>query len=338
MTTKFLGIILLSYVMLTGCKPRVYEYTKLSGFAQGTSYHITYENSKEKNYQADIESILNDFNKSLSIWDSTSIISRINKNDKAVEADDWFVASFNKAAEINKISGGAFDITVGPIVRAWGFSTAPVAKHDAAYIDSLRQFVGMEKVKLEKRKIIKTSPGVQIDMNGLAQGYSVDIVCDFLDRKGIKNYMVEIGGELRAKGKNASGKFWKIGIDKPVDGNMEPGKMLQAIIEIDNKSVSTSGNYRKFYVENGVKYSHTIDPKTGKPAYNTLLSTTVVASDCITSDALATSFMVLGIEKSIKLLEKLPGIEVMFLYSDSQGGLQVFTSKGMDAMIKEMAK
>jgi len=338
MTTKHFILILLSSVILTGCKPRVYEYTKISGFAQGTSYHITYENSKGKNYQADIESILNDFNKSLSIWDSTSVISRINKNDPAVEVDDWFVASFNKASEINKISGGAFDITVGPVVRAWGFSTAPVAKHDPAYIDSLLQFVGMEKVKLEKRKVIKSSPGVQIDMNGLAQGYSTDIVCQFFDRKGIKNYMVEIGGEVRAKGKNASGKFWKIGVDKPVDGNMQPGEMLQAIIEINNKSVSTSGNYRKFYVENGVKYSHTIDPKTGKPAYNTLLSATVVAPDCITADALATSFMVLGVEKGKQLLEKLSGIGVLFIYSDQQGGYKVFSSKGMDKMVVEMAK
>jgi thiamine biosynthesis lipoprotein len=196
----------------------------------------------------------------------------------------------------------------------------------------------MEKVKLEKRKIIKASPGVQLDMNGLAQGYSTDIVCHFFDRKGIKNYMVEIGGEVRAKGKNASGKFWKIGVDKPVDGNMQPGEMLQAIIEINNKSVSTSGNYRKFYVENGVKYSHTIDPKTGKPAYNTLLSATVVANDCITADALATSFMVLGVEKGKQLLEKLSGIEVLFIFSDQQGGYKVFTSKGMDKMVVEMEK
>jgi FAD:protein FMN transferase len=172
----------------------------------------------------------------------------------------------------------------------------------------------------------------------LAQGYSVDVVCDFFKRKGIKNYMVEIGGEVRAKGINGSGKIWKIGVDKPVDGNMEPGKMLQAIIEIDNKSVSTSGNYRKFYVENGVKYSHTIDPKTGKPAKNTLLSATVVAPDCITADALATSFMVLGVEKGKQLQEKLKGIDVLFIYSDQQGGYQVFASKGMEKLVVELAK
>lgn len=338
MTTKHFILILLFSVILTGCKPRVYEYTKISGFAQGTSYHITYENSSGKNYSNDVASILKKFDQSLSMWDPTSIISRINNNDPIVEADDWFVAAFNKALEINKISGGAFDITVGPIVRAWGFSTAPVAKHEPSYIDSLLQFVGMEKVQLKKRKVIKTDPGIKLDLNGLAQGYSVDVICDFFKREGIKNYMVEIGGEVRTKGKNASGKFWRIGIDKPVDGNMQPGDKLQAIIELNNKSVSTSGNYRKFFVENGVKYSHTIDPKTGKPARNTLLSATVIASDCMTADALATSFMVLGVEKGKQLFEKLNGIDVMFIYSDQQGEYQLFTSKGLDKMLIEMAK
>jgi thiamine biosynthesis lipoprotein len=150
--------------------------------------------------------------------------------------------------------------------------------------------------------------------------------------------MVEIGGEVRAIGKNASGNYWRIGIDKPIDGSIQPGNLLQAIIEINNKSVSTSGNYRKFYIENGVKYSHTINPKTGRPAHNTLLSATVVASDCITADALATSFMVLGVEKGKQLLEKLHGVDVLFIYTDQQGGYKVFTCTGMDSMIVELAK
>jgi thiamine biosynthesis lipoprotein len=227
---------------------------------------------------------------------------------------------------------------VGPVVRAWGFSTVTVARHDSAYIDSLFQYVGMEKVQLKNRKVIKVSPGVKLDMNGLAQGYSTDIVCDFLDHQGIKNYMVEIGGEVRAKGKNGSGKFWRIGIDKPTDDNQQPGSQLQAIIEIKNKAVSTSGNYRKFYIENGIKYSHTIDPKTGKPAHNTLLSATVVASDCITADALATSFMVLGVEKGKELLQKLKDVEVMLIYSSPLGEYQIFSSKGMEQMVIEMEK
>jgi len=308
---------------------------KVSGFAQGTTYHITYENSTNEDYTEAIDSLLKAFNKSCSIYDSTSIISRINDNDPTVEVDDWFVDVFKKSAEVNDVSGGAFDITVGPVVKAWGFSNGPVAKHDTAYIDSLLQYVGMEKVKLEGRKVTKKYPGVKLDVNALAQGYSVDVVCDFFKSKGIKNYLVEIGGEVRGKGINAKDKFWNIGIDKPSDGNMSPGNDLQAIIEINDKALATSGNYRAFYVENGVKYAHTIDPKTGFPARNTLLSTTVICDDCITADAYATTFMVLGVEKSKELLKKLPGIEVYFVYSNTNGDYEIFSSEGMKKMIVE---
>jgi thiamine biosynthesis lipoprotein len=332
---KFIGLFLCFVVLLTSCRTKKSEYLKISGFAQGTTYHITYENSNNEDYSADIDSILKAFDKSLSIYDSTSIISRINNNDRTVEADDWFVEVFNKSAEVNAISGGAFDITVGPVVKAWGFANGPVAKHDTAHIDSLLQYVGMDKVKLEGRKVIKKYPGVKLDVNALAQGYSVDVVCDFFKNKGIKNYLVEIGGEVRGKGTNASGKFWHIGIDRPEDGNLMPGNELQAIIEINNKSLATSGNYRKFFVENGVKYAHTIDPKTGFPARNTLLSATVVCDDCITADAYATSFMVVGVEKSKDMLSKLKGVEVYFVYSNPQGGYEVYFSEGMKKMIVE---
>jgi len=305
----------------------------MSGFAQGTSYHITYENSNSKDYSDDIESLLKAFDKSLSIYDSTSIISRINNDDPTVEADDWFVEVFNKSVEVSILSGGAFDITVGPVVHAWGFGNAPIAKHDTAYIDSLLQYVGMDKVKLEGRKIIKKYPGVKIDVNAIAQGYSVDVVSNFFESKGIENYLVEIGGEVRGKGTNAKDKIWRVGIDRPSDENVAPGKELQAIIEINNKSLTTAGNYRKFFVENGVKYGHTIDPKTGFPTRNTLLSATVICDDAMTADAYDTAFMVLGLEKSKELLKKLPGIDVYFIYSNPQGEYEIFFSEGIRKMI-----
>ena len=330
---KFIGLAL-AVLFLTDCQPKKKsEYLKISGFAQGSTYHITYENSTNKYYRVAIDSLLKAFNKSCSIYDSTSIISRINDNDQTVEADDWFLDVFKKSAEVNTVSGGAFDITVGPVVKAWGFSNGPVAKHDTAYIDSLLQFVGMEKVKLEGQKVIKKYPGVKLDVNALAQGYSVDVVCDFFKSKGIKNYLVEIGGEVRGKGTNAKNKFWNIGIDKPSDRNISSGNDLQAIIEINNKALATSGNYRAFYIENGVKYAHTIDPKTGFPARNTLLSTTVICDDCITADAYATTFMVLGLDKSIELLKNLNGIEVYFVYSNPNGDYEIFSSAGMKKMI-----
>lgn len=335
---KLTGLLLILLLVLDACQTPKSEYSRVSGFAQGTTYNITYENSTNKDYSQVIDSILKAFDKSLSTYDSTSIISRMNANDTLVEGDDWFVDVFNKSAEINAISDGAFDITVGPVVRVWGFGNGPVAKHDTAHIDSLLQFVGMEKVKLDGRKLVKQMPGVQIDVNAIAQGYSVDVVCDFFDKQGIKNYLIEIGGEVRGKGTNAKDKLWHIGIDRPSDGNLSPGADLQAIIEIDNKALATSGNYRKFFVEDGVKYAHTIDPKTGFPARNTLLSATVVCDDCISADGYATAFMVLGVDKSKELVQKLKGIEVYFVYSNQQGDYEVFFSEGMKKMIVEQEK
>jgi FAD:protein FMN transferase len=332
---KFIGLTLGLFSFLNACMAQKSEFVKISGFAQGSNYHITYENSKNADYSAAIDSILKAFDKSCSMYDPNSIISRINKNDPTVEADDWFINVFKKSAEVNALSDGVLDITVGPVVRAWGFGDAPIAKHDKAYIDSLLQFVGMDKVRLEGRKVIKKYPGVSLDVNAVAQGYSVDVVSQFFEGKGIKNYLVEIGGEVHCKGTNAKNNVWRVGIDKPTDGNITPGSQLQAIIELDNKSMTTAGNYRKFFVENGVKYGHTIDPKTGTPAKNTLLSATVVCDDAITADAWDTAFMVLGLEKSKELLKKLPGIEVYFIYSNKQGQYEVFVSEGLKKMIVE---
>lgn len=332
---KFIGLSFLLLIVLSACERKKSEYTKISGFAQGTTYHIIYENSNNQDYTDPIDSILGAFNKSCSMYDSTSIISRINNNDPTAEADDWFIDVFKKSVEVSEASGGALDITVGPVVRAWGFGATPVAKHDKSYIDSLLQYVGMDKVKLEGRKVIKKYPGVSLDVNAVAQGYSVDVLADFFEKKGIRNYLVEIGGEVRCKGTNAKNRLWHVGIDRPADGNIVPGEQIQAIVELDNKSMTTAGNYRKFFVENGVKYGHTIDPKTGYPAKNTLLSATVLADDAVTADAWDTAFMVLGLEKSKEILKNLRGIEVYFIYSDEKGEYQIYCSEGLKKMIVE---
>lgn len=332
---KFIGLVVILLVFISSCQPKKSEYLKIAGYAQGTSFHITYENSNNENYGDAIDSILRAFDKSCSMYDSTSIISRINNNDPNVEADDWFIDVFKKSAEVNALSEGALDITVGPVVRAWGFGAKPMAKHDTAYIDSLLQYVGMEKVKLVGRKVIKQLPGVSLDVNAVAQGYSVDVLAKFFDHKGIKNYLVEIGGEVRSKGTNAKNTLWHVGIDRPADDNLIPGQQIQAIIELNNKSLTTAGNYRKFFVENGVKYGHTIDPKTGYPAKNTLLSATVVADDAVTADAWDTAFMVLGLEKSKEILKKLKGIDVYFIYSNDKGEYEIYLSDGMKKMIVE---
>jgi len=307
-------------------------YFKIAGFAQGTTYHITYEMPDTIDLQSQIDSILHAFDLSLSSYDSSSVISKINRNEDVI-ADDLFTQVFNKSDEVFKSSGGIFDITVMPLVNAWGFGPGTRENVDSARIDSLLEFVGMEKVKIENGRVVKTDPRVQLDVNALAQGYSVDIVTEFLNGLGAKNYMVEIGGEIRTKGVNPGGKNWRIGIDKPVFGNMISGAELEAIVELSNKSLATSGNYRKFYEEDGVKYTHSIDPKTGYPAKQSLLSATIIAEDCITADAYATVCMVGGLEKSKEILSKHPELEAYLIYGDDTGVYQLYVTEGMKSMV-----
>jgi len=318
-------------------KPEL-EYKKIEGYIQGTTYHITYEYKKKKDLHPEIEKILHDFDKSLSSYEPQSIISRINKNDPTVIPDELFIEVFQKSVEINQKTDGFFDITVAPIVNAWGFGFAPGADVDSNLIDSLMKFVGMEKVNLKNGKIIKSDPSVMIDVNAIAQGFSVDVVCRFLDEKKVKNYLVEIGGELKSKGINPKGEDWKIGIDSPIEGNMEAGQTLQAIIAIKGKALATSGNYRKFYEKDGLKYAHTMDPKTGYPALSSLLSATVLADDCMTADAYATSFMVMGVEKSIEFLSKNKFLEAYLVYSADSGSFKSYSTEGMKNHVIKEAK
>ncbi|MBN1599941.1 MAG: FAD:protein FMN transferase [Bacteroidales bacterium] len=311
------------------------EYKKISGDTQGTTYNITYEYKKTGDLQLDIERLLHKFDMSLSTYIPQSIISRINLNDETVVADKLFTRVFNEAKTVNKNTGGAFDITVAPIINALGFGFTPAQSVDSATIDSLLQFVGMDKVKIENGRVIKESPNIMLDVNAIAQGYSVDVVAGFLDKKRVANYLVEIGGELKAKGVNPKGESWKIGIDRPEEGNMKAGEKLQAIVAVNNRSLATSGNYRKFYEKGGVKYAHSISPKTGYPVLSRLLSATVMAEECITADAYATAFMVMGLERSIEFLGGHPELDAYLIYSDDAGSFKVYTTKGMKPNIVE---
>ncbi|MFZ4399737.1 MAG: FAD:protein FMN transferase [Bacteroidales bacterium] len=310
------------------------EAIKISGFAQGTTYHITYFDKKNRNFQSEIDQLLADFNKSVSLYDSSSIITRVNNNDNTVVPDKYFINCFKKSMEVSKATDGAFDATVGPLVNGWGFSYKHKAKMDSAMVDSLLKFVGFQLVELRKDKVIKKDSRVKLDFNALAQGYSVDLVSALLDSKKISDYIVEIGGEVFAKGKKPNGDNWKVGIEKPMD-NPDGDNPLKAIVRIENKALNTSGNYRKFYIENGIKYSHEINPKTGYPAHNSVLSATVLAKDCMTADAYATAFMVMGLEKSIQFLSKHPELSAYLIYSDEKGEYQIFESTGLKNIVTE---
>jgi thiamine biosynthesis lipoprotein len=310
------------------------EPIKIEGEAQGSTYHISYFDSKNRDLQPEIEKILADFDKSVSTYLPTSIISRINSNQKNVIVDKYFIACFNKAKEVWKNTDGAFDPTVYPLVNAWGFGPGKKQKIEKAIIDSMLQFVGFDLIELKGNKVIKKDPRVALDFNAFAQGYSVDVVSEFLNSKGLNSYIVEIGGEVYAKGKKPNGDNWTIGIEKPID-NKESTNSLKAIVKLENLAIATSGNYRRFVVEDGIKYAHHIDPKTGYPTRNNLLSASVFAKECISSDANATGILVMGLEKAKAFLEQHKELQVYLIYSDDKGNYQVFESPGLRSILSE---
>ena len=323
-------------LILSGCSGgNRGAWLKISGYTQGTTYNITYQDPDSTDYQQQLEQLLREFDQSLSTYLPTSIISRMNQGIPDVVADDYFRNCFLTAEEVYTATGGAFDITVAPIVNAWGFGFTEKSRVDSTLIDSLLQFVGMNKVTLRDNRLIKESEGIMLDMNAIAQGYAVDVLAAFFDSEKIENYLVEIGGEVRTKGHNRFGLDWRVGIDKPIDGLQLPGVQMQAIIQISGKSLATSGNYRRFYEEDGIKYSHTIDPFTGYPVQHGLLSATVVASDCMRADAYATAFMVMGYEKARQFLEEHTDLDAYLIYNDEKGEYRAWYTPGMGKILSE---
>lgn len=323
-------------ILLSSCSAKEPVFEKFGGFAQGTTYSIVFEAGRKiraVRLQHDVDSILDDFDMSLSMYKDSSLLSRINRNETDV-ADFWFTDAFNKSRAAYDLTGGAFDITVGPLVRAWGFGPDAHRNFSEAKRDSLMQLVGMNRIRLNGNRLVKDDPRISLDFNAIAQGYSVDVICDHLRSLGMKNFLVEIGGEVRAVG-DKTGQGWKVGVDRPEDNNFSPGASLQAIVSLANKALATSGNYRKFYVENGIKYSHTIDPKTGYPAKNTLLSASIIADDCSTADAVATACMVMGRDKAIEFIKSNTRFQAYFVYSDEAGGFATWISDNLRDHITE---
>ncbi|GAB4489336.1 MAG: FAD:protein FMN transferase [Saprospiraceae bacterium] len=314
--------------LLASCGKQEPAYLTLTGKAQGTTFNITYQDSQQRDFSRPVDSLFRMIDKSMSLWDSTSLISRINRNEPNVQVDEHFAKVFQKAKEVSEITGGAFDVTVGPLVKAWGFSVKKgLPPPDSAKVDSLRQLIGFQKIRLENGVLQKADPRMEIDFNAIAQGYTVDLISDFLEKNGVKNYLVEIGGEVRTLGVNDRNEIWKIGIDKPVENEKEGSRPLQTTVALGGKSLATSGSYRKFVVRDGKKFSHAIDPKTGYPITHNLLSVSVIAKDCASADAYATAFLVMGMGKALDLAEQL-GLEIYCIYSDEKGELQVRSTPG----------
>jgi thiamine biosynthesis lipoprotein len=243
-----------------------------------------------------------------------SIISRFNNGDENVIADSLFVELFTQSVEINRITNGAFDITVAPLINAWGFGFKKTETISDEIIDSLMQYIGIENVYIENGIIKRKKEGIMLNASAIAKGYGVDVVAKLLKSNGINNYMVEIGGEITTSGINSKGTHWRIGIDKPVYEHSPENREFIMILQLSGKALATSGNYRNYFIKDGIKYGHIIDPSTGYPVQLSILSASIISNNCMTADAFATACMVLGLEKSLDLIENQPEIEACFIY------------------------
>lgn len=325
---------------------------QLIGEAQGTTYHITYLGDTT-DYRPSIDSLLDLFDQDLSTWRTGSLINRINAHDRRdtvlafIDSTRFFSAVFDLSREIHQVTGGAFDPTVMPLVRAWGFQLENRQAMDQSKVDSLLGLVDFSEYGIDiseftapdneylysHTEVLKLNPGVELDFNAIAQGYSIDLIGDFLRERGINDFMIELGGEVLTSGNGTTGDGWGIAIDRPEAGDEH---QIQAVVRLSDKAIATSGNYRKFYEEDGQRYSHIINPQTGYPAQNTLLSATVVADDCGVADAYATALMVMG-EGAVDFLQQHPelGLEAYLIF-DQEGSPAVIITEGLIPYMEEI--
>lgn len=311
---------------------RTLPYRHDSGFVFGTVYNVTYQSDTD--LKAGIEAELKKVDETLSMFNKSSLISRINRNED-VKVNDMFADVFNLAQRISAETDGAFDITVAPLVNVWGFGFKNDTPPTARTVDSLKQVVGYKKVSIAGSKVTKKDKRIMLDCSAIAKGYGTDVVARFLRSKGIDNFMVEIGGEIVVRGISEKRVPWKIGVTKPTDDSLSTNDEIQTVLNVTNKAMATSGNYRNFYYKNGKKYAHTIDPGTGYPVQHNILSATVLADNCATADAYATAFMVLGLDKAKTVLERHPELMAYLIYSDKEGENAVWYSPSMKSKIAE---
>ena len=327
----FLTLLVVGTILIIR-QQRSMPYQKSSDFIFGTTYHITYQ--CDSDLTQSIKAELLKVDASLSPFNKESVITAINEN-KDVSPDEMFKEVFSLAMDISKETDGAFDITVAPLVNAWGFGFKNGSQPSHHQVDSLLQLVGYKKVSMADGKVKKQDPRIMLDCSAIAKGYGTDRVARLLRNRGVQNYMVEIGGEVVTSGVNPERLPWKIGVTKPTDDSLNTGHELQTILNLTDKAMATSGNYRNFYYKGGKKFAHTIDPKTGYPVLHSILSATVIAKSCAVADAYATSFMVMGLDKARQVLERHPELMAYFIYSDEKGEMAVWFSPSLRDKIAE---
>ena len=327
---KRVFILFIGLVILASCGKQPKKMA-LQGLAQGSYYAVTYYDEQGRNFQHEIDSIFHAVDMSVNLWVDSSVISKVNRNEEVV-LDQIFIDNFNIAQEAAKLSDGYFDPTVSPIVAAWGFSYKVGDSITPQLIDSLKQWIDYRKVRIENGKVIKESPNMTLDFNAIAQGYTSDLIAAFLESRGIKSYLVDTGGEIMAKGEKNNGKPWIVGIEKPAE-NKDSEQVVQTRIALRDKGLVTSGSTRKYVERNGKRYSHSINPKTGYPVEHNVLSVTVLAENSVWADALASICMVMGLEQSLPLIERLDGVEAYYIYSNEQNELETFATEGFKTLI-----
>ena len=336
------GFIFLLIIALFACKnatnktniPKELVKIQFQGEAQGTYYAITYFDSLGRNLQAQIDSLLKAFDLSASNYNPNSIICKVNRNEEVV-LDSIFIGNFLLAQRVSEETDGLFDITVRPLVELWGFGLKNREHVKNEQVKKLLPIIDYRKIRLEENKIIKVDTAIKLDFNAIAQGYSVDVVAAFIESFGIQRYLVDIGGEVYAKNYKPDGQKWTVGVEKPSD-NAEYGQELMTSIELENRAMATSGNYRKFYIENGIRYSHTINPKTGFPVNHSLLSATILAKTTGEADAYATAMMVMGLDAAKVFLAKHPELDAYLIYGDKSGNFATYETPGMKGIVKAM--
>ena len=326
---KRLAILFGIIVLLTSCNHQP-KKIMLQGEAQGSYYAITYYDEQERNFQHEIDSIFHAVDVSVNLWVDTSVISKVNRNED-VTLDSIFVDNFRIAQEAAALSGGYFDPTISPIVAAWGFSYKHGDSITPQLIDSLKQLVDYRKVRIENGMVVKENPAMTLDFNAIAQGYTSDLIASFLDSRGIKNYLVDTGGEIMARGAKPNGQPWIVGIEKPAD-NWDSEQVVHTRIALRDKGLVTSGSTRKYVERDGKRYSHCIDPNTGYPVEHQVLSVTVMANSSVWADALASICMVMGMEKSLPLIESMDEVEAYYIYVNENNELETFATEGFSVI------
>ncbi len=312
MNKLFIFLTSLLVICFYSCSDKDVILQKYQGKAQGTTYSICYIHKDGISFHNEIDSLFQRIDKSMSLYDSNSIISRINRNDTKVKVDVFFEYVFNKSKEISKKTNGAFDVTIGTLLDEGNILNRSGRTQDDSFV---KKYVNYKNVQIKNQRIIKKYAETKLNFNGIAQGYMVDVIADFLEKKGVCNYLVEIGGEIKVKGKKTNDIFWEIGIEKPTYNENE--QILQVVFPLTDRAISTSGIYRNYFEKNNIKYSHIINPKNGNSIQNELLSVTVFANDCLTADAYSTAFMVLGLKKSLSILKNNKKIDALFIYNSN---------------------